>query len=74
MKKTTTKTAVNIAAFYQNPKYRGRYVIVVGKDIYTAKSGKSHNPLLEKLMKDHPDETPLVTYIPREDTLIFCNF
>lgn len=69
MGKTARKTSVDIATLYQNPKYRGKYVIVVGKDIYSAKSGKDHSALLEKLIKEHPRQTPLVTYIPREDTL-----
>lgn len=61
---------INIAAIYKNPKYQGKYVVAVGRKVYSAKSGKAHSELLEKLIKRYPNQTPLVTYIPKEDTLI----
>lgn len=68
--KRRDKGAFDIATIYHNPKYRGRYVIVVGKEVYSTKSGRAHARLLERLMSEYPDEKPLVTYIPKEDTLI----
>lgn len=64
------KKEVDIHAIYRDPKYGGKHVIVIGEDVYTAKSGKAHNLLLEKLVKRYPDKKPLVMYVPKEDTLI----
>lgn len=64
------KKGIDTQAIYQDPKYSGKYVIVVNREIYTAKSGKSHTNLLEKVIKKYPDKKPLVMYVPKEDTLI----
>lgn len=53
-----------------NPKYKGKHVVVIGGKIFTAKTGNEANKLLDKLEKQYPHETPAITYIPKEDTLI----
>jgi len=68
--KKRNKKDIDIATIYQNPKYWGKYVVVIGQKVFSVKSGKAHNALLEKLVKKYPNQTPLVTYIPKEDTLI----
>jgi len=67
MKKTTSKL---MHKAYRNPKYSGKHVIAIGGKLYATKTGQASSALLEKLLKKHPDETPLITYIPTEDTLI----
>jgi len=54
----------------KDPKYSGKHVIIIGGKVYTANSGKKHAKLIMKLVKEYPKETPLVAYIPKEDTLI----
>lgn len=53
-----------------DPRYKGKHVIVVGGRVFTAKTGNEANRLLDRLEKQHPDEVPAITYIPKEDTLI----
>ena len=60
---------IDIAAIYQDPKYTGKYVIVMGEKIYSSEA-KHHSFLLEKLVKKYPHEKPLTIYIPKDDTLI----
>ena len=64
------KKDIDIATIYQNPKYQGKYVVAIGRKVYSVKSGKAHSILLEKIIKKYPNQTPIVTYIPKEDTLI----
>lgn len=68
MKKKVRKD-IDIAAIYQDPKYGGKYVIVMGEKIYSSEA-KYHSPLLEKLVKQYPHEKPLIIYVPKDDTLI----
>lgn len=51
-------------------KYRGRHVLVVGRKVYTAKTGSQALKILEKLEKKDPTCSPLITYIPKAGTLI----
>lgn len=53
-----------------NPKYRGKHVVVIQGKVFSAKTGKQANELLDRLEKKYPDETPAITYIPKTDTLI----
>lgn len=49
---------------------RGKHVVVVGEDIYSASTQKGAETMLKKARKDHPKKTPLYTYIPAEELLI----
>lgn len=60
-------TMVNIMS---DPKYKGKHIVVIDDKIFTATSGKEANKILDKLEKRYPKETPAITYIPKEDTLI----
>lgn len=53
-----------------NPRYRGKHVIVIRQKVYTAGSGAQANRLLDRLEKQYPAETPAITYVPKTDTLI----
>lgn len=55
---------------YRNPKYNGKHVIAIGGKLHATKTGRASSALLDKLIKDNPSETPIITYIPTEDTLI----
>lgn len=53
-----------------NPRYRGKHIVVIQGKVYTANSGLQANRLLDRLEKKYPAETPAITYIPKTDTLI----
>lgn len=55
-----------------NPKYKGKQVVVVEKEIHvlTTKSRKERVRLLTSLVKKYPTSTPTIAYIPRDNTLI----
>lgn len=66
----TKKTKSLISEAYKNPEYSGKHIIIVGGKIHARKRGSAKSKLLEKLIKDYPEETPIVAYIPKEDALI----
>lgn len=49
--------------------YKGKIVAVMGKKIFSATTGRQAQKMIEKLEKEH-QRPPLVTYIPKADTLI----
>lgn len=53
-----------------NPKNRGKYVVTVKDEVYSTKSSQKRGEILEKLINKYPKETPLITYVPKEETLI----
>lgn len=55
---------------YRNPRYGGKHIIIIGGKIHATKTGQASSELLERLLEKYPEEEPLITYIPAEDTLI----
>jgi hypothetical protein len=55
-----------------NPEYKGKYVVVLDDQVFTANTGDGARQILEKIRREHPGVTPAVTYIPDADTLILC--
>ena len=49
--------------------YRGSIVMVVGNDIYATKKAKNASKMLKEIEKKHHKQ-PLITYVPKEGTLI----
>jgi len=66
------KRLINLV--YSNSKYLGKHIVIIGGKIYSAENGKSASKLLGKLIKQHPDEIPTITYIPKADALILFLF
>ncbi len=64
------KKDITMMQVFQNPRYRGKHVILVAGRIYTAKTGEGASEILRKVRKTHPDATPEVAYIPKAHTLI----
>lgn len=62
-----------LARIYSDPKYTGKHVLVFGKEIYTANTGKQINKIFFREVKRRPDITPLSVYIPKNDTLILVH-
>lgn len=53
-----------------NPKYRGKHIVVVAGKVFVATTGKEANSMIDRLEKKYPAEIPVMTYIPKADTLI----
>lgn len=62
-----------LAKIYQDPKYKGKHIIIINDKVYATKTGKAKSVLLDKLLKKYPDKTPTITFIPKVDTLILIN-
>ena len=61
------KTMFQIMA---DPQYRGKHIVVVKDQVYATKTGPQAGKVLEKVIKKYPKETPLVAYVPKDDSLI----
>lgn len=71
MRKASSKpTMVNIMS---NPIYKGKHVIVIAGKVFTAKTGKQANKILDLVEKKYPKEIPAITYIPKADALFSPN-
>lgn len=67
---TSTLSSRLLAQIYRNPQYSGKHIIIIGGGIYSTKTGKQASTLLETLLKKYPKQVPVVTYIPKVDSLI----
>lgn len=56
----------------ENPRYRGKHIIVAAGKVFTAKTGERAGEILEMIRKKYPKEIPAITYIPKADSLILC--
>lgn len=61
---------ISMMDIFQNPRYRGKHVILAAGKIYTAKTGDGAAEILRKLDKKYPDVTPEVAYLPKARFLI----
>ena len=68
MKRTDQSTEVK--KIFQDPKLRGKHVIVAGGHIFTARTGKEAVNLFRKVTTQYPKEKLTVTYIPKAESLI----
>jgi len=55
---------------FNNPRFRGKHVIVVAGKIFTAKTGEKASQILKEVRRKYPGKTPAITYIPKADALI----
>lgn len=53
-----------------NPRFRGKHVVVVAGKVFTAKTGKRASKILAEARRKYPKETPAITYIPDADALV----
>lgn len=53
-----------------NPRYRGKHLIIASGRLYTAKTGEGASAILKKIREKQPDVTPEVAYLPKARTLI----
>lgn len=75
MKKTTQKENELLKKAAQNPKYKGKQVVVIeGKiHILSTRSKKARVKLLTSLIKKHPQSIPTISLIPKDNTLILIS-
>jgi hypothetical protein len=52
--------------------FRGKHVLVIGKEIYEIKDEDQGTRLLEEVRKKHPGRVPLLTYVMKEELYILC--
>jgi len=69
MKKTPTFNQEQKTLLAKWDDYKGKIVAVMGKKIFSATSGEKAKKLIDRLEKKYR-KPPLVTYIPKADTLI----
>lgn len=66
----STKTNVKMMDVLNNPRYRGKHLIIARGRLYTAKTGEGAAAILKKVRQQHPEVTPEVAYLPKARTLI----
>lgn len=59
-----------ITKIYKDPNFAGKHVIIIDDKVFSRKTGEARARLLKRLVKKYPDKTPLITYIPGNETLI----
>ena len=67
----TKVTQTLISKIYQDPKYSGKHIIIIGGKIHAKKTCVAKSQLLKQLIKKYPKETPIVADIPTKDALVF---
>lgn len=70
MKKLNLKVSPEQKTLFDNwEKYRGNIVMVVGEEIFATKRAKKVDQMIKEIEKKF-HRRPLITYIPKEGTLI----
>lgn len=59
-----------LAQARRDPHYRGKQVIIIGGKIFAAGTGRQAIELFKRLTKTYPRQSPLITYIPKADSLV----
>lgn len=68
MKKNVSSSSMK--KIFEDPKLRGKHVIVIAGHIFTARTGKEAVKLFNKVTSRYPGKEPTVAYIPKADSLI----
>lgn len=68
MDNTTSSTFTD--RILNDPEYRGKHVVVVDGQVFTASTGEGARQILERVRREFPGITPTVTYIPEADALV----
>ena len=53
-----------------DPKYRGSHVILIAGQVFAARTQSEASRLFDRVLRKFPGHQPLLTYIPKADTLI----
>ena len=57
---------------YKDPKFRGKEVVTISKELHilNTKDKVTRAKLLTSLINKYPRSVPIITFIPKDDTLI----
>lgn len=69
LKSISTRDQEQETLFKNWEKYRGSIVMVVGDKVFATKRAKNVNKMLKEI-EEKFNKQPLITYIPKEGTLI----
>jgi len=73
-KRSTQKQQQLMEKILSDPQYKGKHVIVVAGEIFTANTEDGAGKILDTIQEKYPDEVPAITYIPDADTLILSSY
>jgi hypothetical protein len=59
------KTNLTMMQILQNPRYRGKHIIIADGKLYTAKTGDGATEILKKVRKKNPNVIPEIAYLPK---------
>lgn len=59
-----------IAKISVNPRYRGKWLILIHGKVFPRPKGVRGVQRLKALVKRYPKDTPTIVYIPKAETLI----
>jgi len=59
-----------LAKVYANPRYRGKWLILIRGKVFRDPKGMAGVRKLKSLLKRYPGETPTIVYVPKAETLI----
>ena len=54
----------------ENPRYRGKHLVVVAGRVYVARTSKDLSRLVDRALRQHPGATPTLVYVPKAESLI----
>lgn len=68
------KAQLDIKKIFGNPKFRGKHIVAVEGQVFTARTGKEAVRLFNKTVKKYPGKTPTVTYVPKAESLVLVSW
>src|SRR2546428_3099981 len=65
-----TSTAALLRRVLASRSYRGKHGILLRGKVYAPASGRELTRLFDRLVKEHPGDTPHLAYVPAAQTLV----
>ena len=69
MKNKSSRSAT-IKKILEDPKLRGKHVVTVEGQIFSARTGGEAIKIFKDVVKKYPGKVPTVTYVPKAESLI----
>lgn len=70
MRKQNNQNQKIMEKVLNDPRYKGKHVVVVASKIFTANTGDGISKILDRLDKKYPNEIPNIAYVPEVESLI----
>jgi len=76
MRKYVHKEEQLLAQISNNPKYKGKQVLIIGNEVHvlSTKSKITRTKLLTSLVNKYPYRTPLITFVPKDSVFILPQY